>query len=506
MRTSLQTGVAISGITEIVKSTTRLSGAFYAPGTGVLIPQEKYGKVKLLKGGIRMKKRTAAVILWVLLALLFTGCAAKQPQVQTETQPETTESRRPPMYDPSQAPKKSQVRTKKNPEWRTEADYKEDKKAYIKFTKNLHLGEVYVEREFIQDYSSDYTAYNGTWFRDQLTEEECCIYNCYLYAMENGFTGFTLYVQDNDRDFRHLREVVSLVSPFLEQNTNRLALGETEFRNATDHIGESIWFYVPQFSPDRWELKMEALEKCREIVGSIPAEYTTQEEKMEYLYRYVVDHVDYVMYESMEDEDYLYDAVCKGETVCDGYSNMLNLLFCLIGVESYEAMGINYPDLTQLSPEEQVLLVGHTWVVARIGDQFYNFDPTFEDTDEHPEDETLHYFGFSDELLAMNYLSCEQIRPQCTDISRDGSMGADIVISDQENNDEIRAAAIELDARMEEGITETTFLIHGMTTEKQIQGFMHRLIGKTQKLARRVTLEGNYFKNAALVTVHAEHR
>ena len=104
------------------------------------------------------------------------------------------------MYDPSQAPKKSQVRTKKNPEWRTEADYKEDKKAYIKFTKNLHLGEVYVEREFIQDYSSDYTAYNGTWFRDQLTEEECCIYNCYLYAMENGFTGFTLYVQDNDRD------------------------------------------------------------------------------------------------------------------------------------------------------------------------------------------------------------------------------------------------------------------------------------------------------------------
>ena len=105
-----------------------------------------------------MKKRTSAVILWVLLALLFTGCAPKQPQVQTETQPETTESRRPPMYDPSQAPKKSQVRTKKNPEWRTEADYKEDKKAYIKFTKNLHLGEVYVEREFIQDYSSDYTA------------------------------------------------------------------------------------------------------------------------------------------------------------------------------------------------------------------------------------------------------------------------------------------------------------------------------------------------------------
>ena len=63
-----------------------------------------------------------------------------------------------------------------------------------------------------------------------------------------------------------------------------------------------------------------------------------------------------------------------------------------------------------------------------------------------------------------------------------------------------------IDDQMEEGITETTFLIHGMTTEKQIQGFMHRLIGKTQKLARRVTLEGNYFKNAALVTVHAEHR
>ena len=505
MRTSLQTGVAISGITEIVKSTTRLSGAFYAPGTGALIPQEKYGKMKLLKGGIRMKKRTAAVILWVLLALLFTGCAAKQPQVQTETQPEAAGPRMPTM--PSLPEKVNWWEAREletRPEWVPEEEYKANKTGYVVFKLAEEQVYVYVPRDFVLNYKSRMPECNGSWFVDQLSEEDRCIYNAYLYAMENQMTWFELYVEDNDRDFRYLREAVSLGSPFMEQNYNRYGERTTDLPN--DHLGERLWVHIPQYADNRWERKMEALEKCREIVANIPAEYTTQEEKMEYLYRYVVDNVEYVLYENMADEDYLYDAVCLGKTVCDGYSNMLNLLFCLIGVESYEAMGTNYADLSQLTPEELATAAGHTWVVARMGDQFYNFDPTFEDTDETGNGETLRYFAFSDDFVSVKYLDCEELRPKCTDTSRDGSMGADIVINDRENNDEIRTAAIELDARMEEGITDTTFLIHGMTTEKQIQGFMHRLIGKTQKLARRVTLEGNYLRNAALVTVHAEHR
>lgn len=442
------------------------------------------------------KKYLLLAAVMVLLIILCCGCAAEEPE-ETTVPVQTQET---------VATEPEETLPPRNPEWAPKEEYDQNESGYVRFSRDSGTTlEVYVSRDYILNYESAYADCNGTWFRDQLSEEDRCIYNSYLYAMENQCTWFDLYVEDNDKDFRFVREAVSLGSPFLEQNTNRLGIGEGFYKNPRNYMGESISLYLPQFSEDRWSLKMEALEKCREIVANIPAEYTTQEQKMEYLYRYVCDNVEYVMYENMEDEDHLYDAVCRGEAVCDGYSNMLNLLFCLIGVESYEAMGSNYEDLTQLTPEELAQAMGHTWVVARIGDSFYNFDPTYEDTKEDPMWGDLQFFGFSDDLLSIKYLDCEDFRPQCTDTSRDGRF-ADITVEDRENNAQILAVSQLLDARMEEGESVTTVLIRDLTTEKQIHGFMYRCIGKTQKLKRTVSLRIAYLRDAALVEVTAEHR
>lgn len=443
----------------------------------------------------KMTRWTIWAVLLILLAFLCCGCGAEEPE-ETTVPVQTLETA---------ATEPEETLPPRNPEWAPKEEYNQNESGYVRFSRDSGTTlEVYVSRNYILDYESAYADCNGIWFRDQLSEEDRCIYNSYLYAMENQCTWFDLYVEDNDKDFRFVREAVSLGSPFLEQNTNRLGIGEYIHKNPRNYMGESISFYLPQFSEDRWALKMEAYEKCKEIVANIPPEYTTQEEKMEYLYRYVCDHVEYVMYENMADEDHLYDAVCRGEAVCDGYSNMLNLLFCLIGVESYEAMGSNYEDLTLLTPEELAEAMGHTWVVAKIGDSFYNFDPTHEDTREDGGDD-LMYFGFSDDLLSVKYLDCEDLRPQCLDISRDGRM-ADIVVEDRENNAQILAVSQLLDARMEEGETVTTVLIRDLTTEKQIHGFMYRCIGKTQKLKRTVSLRIAYLRGAALVEVTGEHR
>lgn len=372
----------------------------------------------------RFWKRGAAFVLSLCVAVACCGCLQEPVQQEPERPtppplPVTTPP--PPMTEPPEHPLKQA--------------YKENPVAFVEFSRASGHEVDYVPVEEVLAYESQYPDCGGTWFRDRMEPEDRCIYNSYLYAMEHCFTGFTLYVEDNDRDFAYIRQALSMDLPFVEQNIN--LYGEDTFDRANTHWGESLYFAISQFSQDRWEMKLEALERCRQIVAQIPAEYETQLQKMEYLHRYVCDHVQYVEYESMNDEDYLYDAVIKGKTVCDGYSNMLSLLFHLIGVECCEATGSNVLDYETATEEELENAAGHTWVVARIDGEFYNFDPTYEDTKGEDLADTTMFFGFSDSLVEQKYWDCEDIRPKCTDLSRDFPY-ADLIISKLSEGSQIK--------------------------------------------------------------------
>lgn len=365
--------------------------------------------------------------------------------------------------------------------------YKKDPAHFVEFTRSTQPRQHYVPFSELLEYETQYPDCNGTWFRDQLSGEDLIIYNSYLYALENRFIGFNLYVEDSDKDFSYIRELVSLDSPFLEQNYTHY---EHIWKRPINYIGKQISVRMEQFTDSRWEMKMEALAKCKQIVQNIPAEYQTQQAKMEYLYDYVCDNVKYVTYESMVDESYFYDAVCKGETLCDGYSNMLSLLFRMIGVECCEVMG--------KAEEGQD---GHTWVVAKLGDVYYNFDPTFEDTSEIPS-EQRKYFGFSDDLVSMQITDYEEMRPKCTDTSRDFSY-ADMTVTSLTTWEEVKRIVSISEERLAAGKETTLIGVKAPVDSAQYDVFFDRFSVYAKK-SKKISLYTWTMRNTALIEVNLE--
>lgn len=365
--------------------------------------------------------------------------------------------------------------------------YKKDRAAFVRFSRSTEPRECYVPVEEIRGYESQFPDCIGTWYRDQLSDEDRLIYNSYLYALENRLIHFELYVADNDRDFSYIREALSLDSPFLEQNYSHY---EHLWKNPTNYVGESITGSMEQFTESRWEMKMQALEDCRRIVAAIPPECDTQVKKMEYLYDYVCEHVEYVPYESYADESYFYDAVCKGQTVCDGYSNMLSLLFRLVGVECYEAMGSDSEEAD-----------GHTWVVAKLDGQFYNFDPTFEDNDDITTD-NRRYFGFSDDLIAVKNVDLEEIRPKCTDTSRDFYY-ADLIVSDITSSQELRKIAQLVQQRRAQGETTTLIAVRSAVDEEAFETFGKQFFWYTTQI-KGINTRLNQLHGSALLEITAD--
>ena len=379
------------------------------------------------------KKRVMLLCLAFCMVLTCCGCYGKQEQ------PGPTG----PTFRIPEMPSVQQLPEETHP---LKEEYKKQPNAYVAFTQTHQSPrEVYVPVEEIMTYQTQYPDCNGTWFRDQLQGEDLCIYNCYLYALEHCYLSFSLYVEDNDRSFDYIREAVSMDTPFMEQNVNQRSEWIHDW--PTDYWGEQLFVTLEQFAVNRWEKRMEALEKCRQIVAEIPAEYVTQTEKMEYLFRYVCDHVEYVAYENMRDEDFLYDAVINGQTVCDGYSNMLMLLFRLIGVECCEAAGYDV-DITLDEDYEDA--GGHTWVVAKVDGNWYNFDATFEDTRKDDLQWENLFFGFSDRRLSKKFMVCENIRPQCADLSRDFPV-AELTLTDATDTSQVKQLVRLVEKRIKAG-------------------------------------------------------
>lgn len=338
--------------------------------------------------------------------------------------------------------------------------YSKDPSRYIEFYSAEKQQYEYISKSEMTAYRSQYEDCNSTFYRDQLSDQSLLLYNCFLYAMENRLISFMIYVDGFEDDFYRVRELLSLDSPFLEQNHNQYEY--ISKRPANEH-GERLYIRTEQFSSEKWALKLEALEKCRTIVSEIPAEYETQLQKMEYLYDYVCDNVEYTEYQSTEERNYLYDAVIKGKTICDGYSNMLNLLYRLIGVEACEALSF-----------DEETKKGHTWVTAKIGDNFYNFDPTFEDTNEFHTTNRV-YFGFSDSTIDADKMKHGDLRPVCEDTSRD-FLYAHLAAENLTDYEETSKIASVIKERKYDGIYETIIAVKAESTEEQIRSFMNSLL------------------------------
>ena len=344
--------------------------------------------------------------------------------------------------------------------------YWKDPAAFVVFTQEEGAEEeIIMPLEQIISYESQYPDCNSTWYRDQLTGEALAIYNSLLYGMEHNLGYICLYATDaEETDYWDIRELLSLDSPFLAQNAS---LEEEWGSWEADEFGQRICFKIPQFNQTQWDKKMQALDACRQVITQIPAELSLSEQKMEYLYHYVCDQVTYTELDTNKEQSYLYDAVCTGNTLCDGYSNMLMLLFRLAGVECCEVMGMPQPEDPALPEEEQE---GHTWVAASLEGQYYYFDATYEDTREDWPEEDM-YFGVSQKLLNLKYVDYEEYAPVCDDTRRDWSF-VHMTVDNITEKQKIYEIADITDDRARDGIYITYVLVKQPTTGEMIDAML----------------------------------
>ncbi len=363
-----------------------------------------------------------------------------------------------------------------------------DGEQFVEFS-NESDDSVRVSATEIKEYQSEYSYCNSTFYRDQLEGDDLLLYNTLLYAMEHSFTDAVLFVEDPDMDPFIARECLSLDSPFLEQNYTEADL----FYTYTDG---SIGFSIESFNERQWNLKMEALEKAQEIVQNIPEGNDTQQKKMKFLYNYVCENVAYVEYDDGDRPDYLYDAVCEGQSICDGYSNMLLLLYNLAGINCCEAMGDDTED------EGVESEAGHTWVVAEYEGKFYNFDPTYDSDIGEDFAGYACFFAVSDSVIDVLYFDHEDMKPICDEFSGDIEC-ADLVVSDLGSFTEIQKVAEFTDKRAKEGLFTTLVAYQGVATEKEVDDFATEYI-ETTDVINYVTYTYQTDKARTLILFEAE--
>ena len=145
---------------------------------------------------------------------------------------------------------------------------------------------------------------------------------------------------------------------------------------------------------DNKRQEKEADKKANEIIESLELEDKTDYEKIQSIYDYICDNVDY---EPAEDGDNInrtaYGALVGGKAVCQGYTVALYKLLLMEGIDNRIIFGKGVSPEGKKSP--------HTWNIVRLEDKYYYIDPTWGDTADRKE-----YFlvpagaGFEDAHIA----------------------------------------------------------------------------------------------------------
>ena len=229
-------------------------------------------------------------------------------------------------------------------------------------------------------YQSPHHEWMTDQYKRQLSQEQTLIYQAILYASDQGFPylDFPAEWAQEQENLWDIYSYVALDSPLVESNVRESTW--------TAEKG-SIQLENPAFSEVFLNKKRQAVEKAETIVAAMPDSNRTSQEKARYLYDYLTA---YCVYEEYEDaascQSYLYDALCEGRSICDGFSNALSLLYQCASIESFEKMrlgtAVTAPEKDS-STDRIDRRRGHVWVSAEIEGVYYNFDPTFDIGEEN---------------------------------------------------------------------------------------------------------------------------
>ncbi len=259
---------------------------------------------------------------------------------------------------------------------------------YVAFGKQPLLTDLdYRSIAEFEDYQSPSSHFGYPIYFEGLSPEERRVYSAILYAYDQDLQTILL----DDRifsecalTFTEIFQAVSLDTPLIAQN---ISLQSTNLSLSLPGGGTTTAtaYTVKEFSSEQKEKKEQAIKKAEDIL-SLTSHMENDLEKAAFFYRYLGEHTVYTT-EKEGEPCYLYDALLKGETLCDGFAGAFSLLCNMADIPCFEKAYF---------PKESDK-VGHTWNCLQIDGRFTNVDATVSD-EVKKNNPRLKCFGYGDEL------------------------------------------------------------------------------------------------------------
>ncbi|NMP37068.1 MAG: hypothetical protein GX051_02930 [Clostridiales bacterium] len=166
--------------------------------------------------------------------------------------------------------------------------------------------------------------------------------------------------------------------------------------------------FIPEYSCSLEECnkRSELLGKAVDSIISGASGIASDYEKELYVHDCIVKACSYS--ETDEKAISAYDALVRGEAVCEGYSRAAQLLLSRMGVRNYLITG----KAVDKQGDSQL----HMWNVVYIDGNPYHLDVTWDDPDGAPDGAVSHtYFNLNDSEIAFDHSELEPKNPGCSD-------------------------------------------------------------------------------------------
>lgn len=213
-----------------------------------------------------------------------------------------------------------------------------------------------IKKDEILAYESPYKDACTTYYKDTLSGEELELYKIFLYAYEHGNTSIGYYSSNENLgdSYDKVLQCLSAENPFIDWNQ----------QYSYTSLSDCYKFENSQLDKKDIELKVEAYNKAKTLVQSIPANSSSYD-KLLWIYNYVTNNVKYVddVNSYLEGSPYfIYDALIKGKTQCSGFADTVTMMCNLSGIQSITVCGETSE--------------GHAWNLVNLDGDFYYCDPT----------------------------------------------------------------------------------------------------------------------------------
>ena len=288
-------------------------------------------------------------------------------------------------------------------------------------------GEDFNKNEVLS-YESPYKDASTTYYKDTLSGEELELYDIFLYAYEHGYTSIEYYSSNKDlgKAYEKVVQCLSAENPFIDWNQEY----------TYTYYNGCYKFESTQLDKKDFKLKIEAYNKAKMLIQSIPADASSYD-KLSWIYNYIttnVKYVDNVKEYLNESPAFIYDALIKGKTQCSGFADTMTMMCNLIGIQSITVCGKTSE--------------GHAWNLVNLNGDFYYCDPTSdsaikEDIPEWGKNLNLSFLKSEEVFKSNGYKADEDTViefPKALNKKYDNNY-VDFTFKNLSNNDELTAVA-----------------------------------------------------------------